>query len=258
VVGLGIVTFNRPDYFEQCIDAVFEHLSDVVDFICVYDDGSDDPARYDLIRHKYMHKHMRLHHAKENKGVATAKNWCLKQMMDAGCDYLFLLEDDILPQSPDAITNYIAASLDTGIHHFMFAHHGPGNQGPDGLRGRHRTAEFYLNCIGAYTFYTRRCIEEVGYFDEAFKNAIEHIEHTNRIAYAGFHPPLSWGYADVALSHKWLKEIPGSINGSVIRPRADWLDNVVSGLEHWRRKDPARFPFDAWLMELKKDQARRD
>lgn len=253
MVGLGIVTYNRPDYFRQCVDAVMERLVDVVDVIYIYNDGSDEKyidaynEIIEPIKDKVVYNHPEL-----NRGVAAAKNWCLEMMMEAGCDYLFLLEDDIIIKSPDAINMYIAASLDTGIHHFMFAHHGDGNKG--GLRGRLKTAEFYTNCIGAYTMYTRRAIEDCGYFDEEFKNAIEHIEHTNRIADKGYHPPLSWGYADVVLSNNWLEEIWGSIDGSSIRPRADWMDNIIAGLEYWKQKDPTRFPFDLWLADLKKEK----
>lgn len=101
--------------------------------------------------------------------------------------------------------------------------------------------------------YTRRVINTVGYFDENFINAWEHIEHTKRIADAGL--TTKWGiFPDVHGSKNWLEEIPGSIDSSSIRPRADWMANTINGLIYWRNKDK-RFPLNHILEGLLNEEA---
>lgn len=258
MVGLGICTYNRPEYFAQCLATVKEHLIDTgkVDFVYVVNDGSDEKYRreYEDIIMPYSKKYSNLYYVlfDDNRGVASAKNWCLKQMMEAGCDWLFLMEDDIIVKSPDVTDMYIAAALDSGVNHFMFAHHGHGNvAGPLRTNG---SVALYENCVGAFTMFTRQGIIDAGYFDETFVNAVEHIEHTHRLSLAGYHPPLNLGYADVILSKHWLEEIPGSIDDSSIRARADWKANIIKGLEHWKQKDGDGFPFERWLQALKDEQ----
>lgn len=242
-VGLGITTYNRPDYLSQCLKGVKKHLVGVTDTIWCYNDGSSTPYDVDFPDEVKYYK------AKKNKGVAVAKNWLLRQLIKEGCDYIFLLEDDIVPQSPKAITEYIRLSKKSGIEHFLFAHHGTGNVGK--LYLRKNGVDLYTACIGAYCMYTARVINRVGYMDENFKNAFEHVEHTFRIAKAGYTTPFPT-YPDVAKSKEYLAEIPDSINNSSIRVRKDWLPNVYIALLHWRDKDPD-FPFKEKLESLTKE-----
>lgn len=245
-VGVGIATFDRPDYLRQCLEGI-KNLTGAVDSIWVYNDGSNRKDYEDV----YKETKAQIKHAKENKGVAKAKNWLLKKLMDEGCDYIFLLEDDIVIKSPKAVTEYIKMSEVSGIEHFMFAHHGP--VGTEKFAGTVNGIDFFSGCVGAWCMYTRRVINTVGYFDENFINAWEHIEHTKRIADAGL--TTRWGiFPDVHGSKKWLEEIPGSIDSSSIKPRADWMANTINGLIYWRNKDK-RFPLNHILESLLKEEA---
>lgn len=250
-IGLGITTYNRPDYFSKCINSVIDNLLLIVDEIVVYNDGSkeDYQAIYDRLPNK-----IRVEHCKENKGVARAKNWCLDQLKD--CDFIFLLEDDILIKSPKAVTEYVKVSQKTGIGHLMFAHHGPMNvenllwSDPNGI-------ELYRHCVGAWTMFTKEVLEKVGYLDENFKNAYEHVEHTFRIAQAG--KTTDWPYfADVKGSNNWLGEQPNSIKNSAIRKDRKWAVSVIGGLIYWRNKDPENFPLYEELEHLKRQAGMYD
>jgi len=243
-IGLGITTYERPEYLKQCLEGVIKHLLPEVDVCYLYNDGSKNTA-YELIYRKLPSK-INYCYAQKNRGVAHAKNWLLRHMMDDGCDYMFLLEDDIVPQSPKAITEYIRKSDESGIEHMMFAHHGIANVGK--LYLREKGVDLYTACIGAYAFYTARVIREVGYFDGNFINAWEHIEHTFRVQKAGLTTPYPT-YPDLTDSKKYLKEISNSIEGSSIRPRKDWTLNIVKGLLYWRDKDPD-FPYVEKLNSL--------
>lgn len=251
-VGLGITTYNRPQYLIQCLEAVDKHLLSVVDVIYVYNDGSS--LKYPQIGSK--HENFHYHEAKQNKGVSKAKNWLLRKLMADGCDYLFLMEDDILVKSPKAITKYIEYSQKSGVEHFNFAHHGIANKGK--LRHRANGIDVYGNPVGAWQMFTRRVIEEVGYFDENFFNAWEHIEHTWRISKAGYTTPWPYACVDLTASKRYLTDIPGSIDNSSITPRRDWMDSIVNGLEYWKNKDKD-FPLDHILNSLhREEQEARD
>lgn len=241
-IGLGVTTYNRPDYLKQCLEGI-KNVKDEVDTIWVYNDAST--KRYDVDFPDYV----QYYKAKKNKGVATAKNWLLKQMIKEGCDYLFLIEDDIIIKSPKAITEYVRLSKLSGIEHFMFAHHGPANKGM--LYLRKKGIDLYTACVGAYCMYTKNAIEKAGYFDENFYNAWEHIEHTFRIQKVGLTTPFPT-YPDLTESKKYLKEIPRAIKNSSIRHNKDWTMNIVKGLLYWKEIDK-QFPFREKLDSLLKE-----
>jgi GT2 family glycosyltransferase len=238
VIGIGITTYKRPDYFKDCIESVEKHLLPHVDFVFVYNDGSDK-ASYTPIYDK-IDKRVHIEHKNKNRGVAHAKNWLLRRMVKEGCDYIFLLEDDLIIKSPKAVFEYIKVSKDTGIGHLMFAHHGPMNKDrlihsdPNGI-------ELYPHCVGAWTFYTREALENVGYMDENFINAYEHVEHSHRMSIAGY--TEEWPYfADVRGSADWITEQPEAIENSSISKSKKWALNSIKALYYWRSKDPRNFP----------------
>ena len=239
-VAVGIATYNRPDMLEKTAKAATKHLEGVVDRWYVYNDGSD-PKHAGSYKRAYKPLEAvgaRVIDCPQNGGVAHAKNELLRWMLGDGADWLFLLEDDIRVLDPRAVTGYIEACEYSGLEHLMFAHHGIGNVGgpldSDGL------VSFYEHAIGAWCVYSARAIEKVGFFDERLVNAWEHVEHSLRLAVAGFTTgPYRWG--DATGSQDWLTEVPGSIDKSSIRPRADWHRNIVNGLDYWRAAKPDTF-----------------
>lgn len=246
-IGIGITTYKRPDYFKDCIESVQQHLLPHVDHVYVYNDGSkkDD---YSPI-YKTLDKKVHIEHKNKNRGVAHAKNWLLRRMVKDGCDYIFLLEDDLIIKHPKAMFEYIKVAEETGIGHLMFAHHGPMNKDkriwrdPNGI-------ELYPHCVGAWCMYTKEALEEVGYLDETFINAWEHVEHTHRLSLAGY--TEEWGYfADVKGSDKWIDEQPESIENSSIRKSKKWATNSIKGLVYWQQKDPENFPMYPTLNALR-------
>lgn len=233
-IGLGIVTYNRPEYLRQCMAGVIKHLLPLAGEVIICNDGSSE-EQYKTYRSVYseLPREIVIYNFFNNRGVAGAKNTLLRHLIAFDCEYIFLLEDDIVPDSPMAFMGYIEASKATGIEHLSFAHHGDMNPGPLATRG---SLELYPNAVGAYCFYTRKVIESVGYFDEHFKNAWEHVEHTNRIAKAGLTTPF-WLFADATGSEKWLHEIPGSLEHSSRRDHPELNQWIADGMAYWRQKD---------------------
>ena len=235
MIALGICTYNRPQFLEKTAKAVAKSFGDRYP-VYVYNDGSD-LKHTGAYKRAYKGLPAKAHLLGGiNGGVAHAKNRLLTRMLEDGHDWLVISEDDIAPRTPDAIEHYVRACDVSGLHHLAFAHHGPANaEGPvvrDGL------IEYFPHAVGAWCIYSRECLEKVGLFDENFVNAWEHVEHTLRIAEAGY-TSGAYRFADATGSAEHVRELPGSINSSVIRPRSDWSANIVAGMAYWHRERPS-------------------
>lgn len=248
-VGLGITTYNRPEYLEQCIEGVKKNLLGEADVIRIYNDGSDKKHK-DAYKKIYdnLPKEIKFKHNPVNQGVAKAKNTLVIQLLNDGCDYIFLLEDDIIIDSPKAISEYIRLSELSGIEHFQFAHHGEANVGM--LYKSEKGVDCYTAAVGAYCMYTRKCFKLIGLFDEKMFNAMEHVEHSYRMQLVGLTTPYPL-LPDLTKSREYMHEIPGSIDGSSIRPRKDWQVNILKALLYWEGKDP-NFPLGELLAKIKR------
>jgi hypothetical protein len=169
----------------------------------------------------------------------------MKHLLDKGCDYIFIIEDDMVILDDAVFDKYIEASKITGIQHLMFAYHGPANKGNvSGGKPMPRKIIDYgklqiaLNqhCVGSFCFYTRRSLEDVGLMDEEFnKNNFEHVEHSYRLAKAGYSTPY-WWWADLANSTDYIQEQACSEVSSSIRRGDDWLDKIKWSAKLFEKK----------------------
>lgn len=201
MIGVGLVSYGRRDYRTAALAAIARHLPDVYLAVAV------DVAP-----------------------VAAAKNRVLTKMLRAGCDWLFVSEDDVIVVDPKAITGYLDACHASGLEHLSFHDHGPANRPHD--RGRQcGPVTYWPNAVGAWSVYSRRSLELGGLFDEHFENAFEHVEHTQRLAQLGFTTPWPRN-ADATGSEGWLREIPDSIDHPAI-PFAGRDDRMAAARAHW-------------------------
>lgn len=231
-IGIGIVTCNRPDFYNKCRKTIPEGL-DVV----VVNDGEPFDG--------FKQKNDIFIQNKQNMGVGKSKNILFKKLLEQGKDHIFILEDDMLVKTPDVFQHYIQARNVTGIQHFMFAYHGPANK--NGISGGPACPRFVVEypnnlkiaivqgCVGSFCYYTREVLEKVGLFDEDFLNAFEHVEHSYRIAKAGYTTPY-WNWPDLANSMDYIDEQMCSEHSSAIRPRKDWRENILKGVTLFRNK----------------------
>lgn len=236
MIGLGIITYNRPKYFKQCAEHILKNAQSI-DHLVVYNDGST--VDYEAAYRRLPKSRIRVIHEKQNRGVAVAKNQCLSYLLEKGCADLFLIEDDILLLSNRAITGYIQAARKSGYEHLNFAHHGTHNVYE--VAKSTQWIAYYPHCVGAFSYYTRHCLEVIGLLDEHFYNAFEHVEHTKRIADARLTAPF-WYFADARESKGWLREIPGSLENSSMRLFEDWMPNIEEANTYWKNKDGIGLP----------------
>jgi GT2 family glycosyltransferase len=246
-IGIGIVTCNRPHYLKKLLDSiVFCTWADLV----IINDG--DPI--DIEGYNYY-----IITNEENLGVGKSKNRAMKHLLDKGCDYIFIIEDDMIILDEAVFDKYIQAYEESGIHHFNYGPGSPFNRKQSirdfDLHNRHlldqdtepapkMVADYGNGCrislfehtVAMFSFFTREVLEQVGLVDEVFYNAWEHVDHTYRIIKAGYHPPF-WWFADIYDSHKYLTEAPDAINNSSIANKTEqWEKNVYGGREIYKEK----------------------
>lgn len=236
--GLCVITYNRLDYLKKCITALEANNWGGAEFRSVVDDGSTQEG-YSLYLSYLSKKGIKVYTRKENGGVAGSKNTALRAMMEHHCKHLFTIEDDIIMKYNKTCLRYSEYAYDNKVEHLNFALHGPLNIGKKSYNGQGVCV--YPNCVGAFSYYSRACIEAVGLMDENFHNCWEHVEHTYRIINAGLTTPF-WQFADHPMSDRMLEEIPGSIDSSSIRPDPKWNEHMVNGKSYWIAKHGVWLP----------------
>jgi len=220
-IGLGVITCDRPASLRKALTSL---PWDRLDRVVVVNDGSPLPPESLRAAERIQAE---LLQNETNLGVGKSKNRALRHLLEAGMDHLFLMEDDIFVKDPAAFDLYVKAARLTGIQHFNFSQHGPKNRDFQGKADSVTTVDYgelkialYRHCVGAFSYYSRACLEKVGLMDEDFYNSGEHVEHTHRILEAGLHPPF-WFFADVERSADLLGDEPWSPAQSLIASRAD-------------------------------------
>lgn len=269
-IGVGIITYNRPDNFWKLFRSV-ESNGDV-DHVCVVNDG-DVREDYDsLINYDKVDIYQNQEIFGKNIGVGKSKNIAIRSLLKSECDYIFLIEDDIFIKRNDVFRKYIETSEKTGIQHLNYSQHGVMNKLPNGEPNPRTVIEYnsiglklplYLHCVGAFSFYTKRCLHDVGLLDERYYNACEHVDHTLEIIKAGMHPPF-WTFPDIENSWEYLYDEQWSLDQSTISGKPGH-DNIVSFADEvFKMKHgctPGYIPVASWdtvtdsLKQIKKTYA---
>lgn len=237
MTGVGIVTCNRPNFFLQCFRSIPKDVE-----LVVVNDGSHF-AKEDINKLQDERSFVYIEN-EHNIGVGKSKNKLLKWCVERGCTDIFLVEDDIVVKNSEVFNEYIKAKNITGIQHFNYGYHGPANKG--GISGGAPQPRyivdygsvkiaFNMHSVGAFCYYSREVLVKVGYIDENYTNAFEHVDHDYRIYKAGMCTPY-WHFPDIANSYEYLDEIECSEHSSAIRPRSDWRENIIKGAELFKKK----------------------
>ena len=228
-IGVGIITCDRSDFFVKAHTSLRKALKNYPrHMIIIVNDGSDDiqDPQYTVC----------ITTGKE--GVGKSKNAALKHLMDNHCEHIFLMEDDIEIVDPNVFNEYIKTANATGVKHLNYALHGNHNRDGYGNPIIRKTVNYpddtkvdlYLNLLGAFSYFHRSVLDEVGLIDEDYYNAMEHVDHTYRIIKAGYHPPFRY-FADVHGSNKMLKDIVPDHQQSKIRNETNFQDTFKKGID---------------------------
>jgi hypothetical protein len=236
-IGVAVIACDRIEYTKQCVNSILLNKGPVTDLILVNDGVKIEdnilPEGIEVMNNRPPYQ-----------SVGKAKNNAIRTLINRDCEHIFLVENDQIIKSSDVWEKYINAANATGITHLNFGYHGPANRTPDYKKPNPRYIVEYpggikialnTHSVGAFSYFNKKYIEKVGYHDDYFKNAWEHVELCHRGIKAGLLPAF-WWFPDVEGSNDWIEEIPGSIKNSSITHTETWTDNMRKGAEHYRKK----------------------
>lgn len=219
-IGVGIVTYNRENQLRRLYNSL---PLEIIDSLVIVNDG-------DQFNVSGLDDALIIHNEK-NIGVGKSKNKALKYLLNRAVDYIFLIEDDLYVKDHNVFDKYILAHKISGIHHFNYALHGLLNLNIFGqskpklevIYDNDISISLYQNCVGAFSFFTKTCLQEVGGFDENYLNALEHVDHTFSVIKHGLHPPF-WFFADISNSNLYIGDDGWSLKTSVISNSSNFND----------------------------------
>lgn len=235
-IGVVLITYNRFNRFKECFENLLKNRRDIDKIVIVEDFSDKDRNKYDEYFKNILFNDIQIIKNTENKGVGKSKNKGLKTLFDEGFDYVFTLEDDINVINPDVFKEYIDTAEKTGYHYINFGLHGKLNVGRKVLAEKNgKSFWLFPECVGAFSLHSKKLIDEVGYYDSFFYNAMEHVDYYYRASLKELATPFNY-FIDIANSDEYLQEQEASIDDSSIRPREDWLDNINNALKYWGMK----------------------
>ena len=250
-IGVGIITCNRPDYLQNLLETLVPCIDNIDSLVVINDGEAIDNIPIGVLLNNDV-----------NIGVGKSKNKAMQYLLDEECEYIFIIEDDLLIKNPDVFNAYIKASKETGIQHFNYGPGTPFNRKQDivnyDLHNRHLLSteskpnpkitidysnnvkvDLYEHIAGLFSFFTRKILKEVGLNDEEFYNAWEHVDHTHRIINHKGHPPF-WWFADIHDSVDYLTIPTDSIDrSSTANDKDKWFASIRAGRELYKTKHGA-------------------
>lgn len=228
-IGLGLVTYGRPEIAADTYRNIAEVLGEVVDAFVEVNDAAQGEALAEFMRAGMVFPGTSRYQG-ENRGVSAVKNLCIDHLIAYGCEHIFLVEDDKVFDDPKAITEYVRVANANGLGHLSWR---PPNAFD--LRRTIGDVAVFNDHHGGFGYFRREAIEAVRLdngqvFDEGLVNAFEHIDLAMRLYQAGA-IPLGMCWPDVVGSDAWLHDRglpstissqPGYIDEHIPRMHARW------------------------------------
>jgi GT2 family glycosyltransferase len=235
-LGIAVITKDRPDYFKQCISSLPQ-----VDFICFVNDGKSYPE--EVYKHSNNTNYEVIQHDK-NIGIACSKNDGLRCLIQNDCNFLFLIEDDIIIKNPEVFIKYIKAAEVSGLWHMNYGFSNIYNFNEDGTRAIRATLDyddqtsiiFTPNLMAGVQFFHKSVIKAIGYMDERYsmlKN-MEHVDHSYKAVKSGLLPAYCW-WPDINNSWDYITVIKESFENSQSKDE-NFLNNFNLGCMLFKHK----------------------
>jgi hypothetical protein len=248
-LGIGYITCNSPERVAQTFPNIPKGIGEVVvvNSGCILPESAFEGADKIIQSGKQVN-------------VAVAKNRALRHLMAEGCEHLFLIEDDVIIKDPAVFGVYLKSAEASGIWHLNYGLQGAMNRLQDATAGVSTLKEldalkndstpaprsklqyengvklaFYPHAIGAFQYFYRGIVKNVGYFDERYTNAFENVDYVYRVIQKGLHPPF-WWFADVDNSSEYLDNLEDCMTNSVIRDDEHFGENILFGKQWFKGK----------------------
>lgn len=189
-IGIAVSTRNRHVTLNETLIEHFKYLPDNAYFIVV-DDGStpavEVPEWAGVIRHN------------TSLGIVEAKNTSLHALIEAGCEQLFLWDDDAYPLTKGWEKPYIDSPEPHLCYQFLDLA-GPKKINDVTVVYQDQNHIAYSGQRGVMLYYHKSVIDKVGGFDRIYQRGMyEHVDLALRINNAGL---TTWAFADVVGSNK--------------------------------------------------------
>lgn len=214
-IGIGIVTYNSESYFKALWDSLNdsrEYISDIV----VVNGGNKYEEEYDCswIQHN------------KNYYPAVCRNDAVNFLMQRNCDYIFLIEDDMIIKDKEIFNKYIKASKKSGIKYFSFVSMSPGAGDPS-RRNPLLTVDykddvkisFYANMCNEFTMHHKSCFEKTGLYDTQFRDPFD-VDMAYRESMQDYSSPF-WWFADIDKSDDLVMNNPVAVSRLQAKDRPD-------------------------------------
>ncbi len=224
-IAVSLITCNRPDYLEKALKSIDRNY---VGKIYVINNGGkleNLPEDVELIQS-----------SRNPTPVGIGKNKALRKMKNDGYEFLFLMEDDVIIKNNEVFEKYINTACDSGLWagQLSYGTHGGvggGNVAPDGTPVIRATVQYtknkvdlYRNSLAAFVLYHANIIKEIGFFDERYINAAEHLDHYYHSFNKGF-GNYYWWFPDIENSFEYIEDIDTNHEGSAIRKNKNFMDD---------------------------------
>jgi hypothetical protein len=220
MIGVGIVTYDRPERFQEAYNAIQSPFVDR--YFHVKDGGAAN----------YEDDYENLWCLEENKGVGFCKNLIIENLLNEGCDKIFILEDDLLITNNEIWRYCIDFSDHTGLLHFNWNNY----RSEDTL---HHPAIFpkfdaliSYNADANFSYFDKRFLEEIR-FDEQYVNAWEHVDVEYQGVLKGFLPAFRMFVSPTHLN-RFMRVNDGGTSSIVGRPLHQ--ERIMEGYDHWIQK----------------------
>jgi Predicted glycosyltransferases len=104
-VAAVVVTYNRRELLLQCIEKLLTQQPFACDVLVIDNASTDDTA--EIIQQK-SDSRLRYYNTGKNLGGAGGFHFGMRKAVEAGYDYIWIMDDDTMPE-PDALAQLLAA-----------------------------------------------------------------------------------------------------------------------------------------------------
>lgn len=228
-IGVGIITYNREDFYKKVLNSIPKHR---IDRLVIVNDG-DNAYVSNADANFVIHNNQQL-------GVSKTKNKVIKDLIDNGCNHIFILEDDIIIKNDNVFEKYIEVANYTGIHHLCFGDVEIMKDNKHNLKlsckyNNDISIDLYHNPQGGFMYFNSIILKKFGFFDEHYINAFEHIDIEYNLIKKNLLPPF-WYFADIGNSSEYLESIKDSAKKSTITNKEKYEENLRISFEHFIKK----------------------
>ena len=256
--AIGIITCNRPDFLEK----VLESIDPDVGAIYVINSGDEIALSSEIV--EKIDSYIKT--KSSPTPVGRAKNEILRAMRHDDFEYLFLIEDDVRIKDNKVFEKYIETAAETGLWAGQLSYgthggHAGGNVNKDGTPNVKEKVDYdscaidlYPQAFQAFTLYHANTIRILGYMDEFYVNAAEHLDHYQAAFLKGL-GSYFWYFPDIENSSHYLEDIDKDHSGSVIRKDEEWKENMQKAWSWFKRKYgyfPNQMPIALQSQELER------